>query len=300
MTSLNGIENYITNSLSGLNNAYFDDIQCNTFINQPKNYFTGVLSNIQQQINNIASTMSNNIPIFTIGTVSNLPSGSTPTVSVNNSNISSPVLSFGLVQGTQGIQGIPGQNGKDGKDGQGDSVTNSLAIAALGTVVTGIATDLATFEAATGTALTAIGTDITTLNGEVSYLQEQTHFITSDTLTETTISSNVYIGSIGLIKTSISSTSGEINTLGQVKVNNLITLGTDGSITGNSLSVGDGHIDNITTSSTSTQNINGSTVNIGYNGGLNTVNIGNYNTAVYVNGILLVPFSSASSFFNQW
>jgi hypothetical protein len=300
MTSLNGIENYINNSLSGLNNAYFDDIQCNTFINQPKNYFTGVLSNIQQQINNIASTMSNNIPVFTIGTVSNLPAGSTPTVSVNNSNISSPILSFGLVQGIQGIQGIQGQNGKDGKDGQGDSVANSLAIASLGLTVAGIASDLSLFEASTTTALTTIEGEISTLQGEVATLQEQTHFISSDELTETTIASNVNIGSIGLIKTSISSTSGEISTLGQVKVNNLITLGTDGSITGNSLSVGDSYIDNITTSNTSTQNINGSTVNIGYNGSLNTVNIGNYNTAVYVNGVLLVPFSSASSFFNQW
>jgi hypothetical protein len=46
--------------------------------------------------------------------VSNLASGSTPTVTINNSNITSPILNFGLVQGIQGIQGVQGPNGAPG------------------------------------------------------------------------------------------------------------------------------------------------------------------------------------------
>jgi hypothetical protein len=43
-------------SINGLNNIYADDIETNTFINQPYNYFTGIQSNIQTQINNLIST----------------------------------------------------------------------------------------------------------------------------------------------------------------------------------------------------------------------------------------------------
>ena len=81
--------------------------------------------------------------------------------------------------------------------------------------------------------------------------------------------------------------------------NNLITLGSNGTITSLGLNSGSLTIDHITTSSTNIQTINGSTINIGYNG-LNSVYIGNYNTAVYVNNVLLVPFNSASSFMSQW
>ena len=74
---------------------------------------------------------------------------------------------------------------------------------------------------------------------------------------------------------------------------------TNGNLTGNQIICPTGSIDSITTSQAQTQNIFGSVVNIGTTG-INSVNIGSATSVVYINGLIYLPFSSASSFFSQW
>lgn len=390
MSSIDGYQDIDNSTLSGLETVYASSIYCDTFLGQSSSLFTGIVSNIQQQLNNMSGTISNNIPIFSIGTVSNLPTGSTPTVTINNSNALTPILSFGLVQGAKGDKGDRGDNGSQGPQGpegprgaDGSSAGTILgalgltigSLSALGTLAVGILGTVE-FAAITGK-ITVLETEVGVLQTEVDVLQQKTYFISSNDLTETTIASNLNIGSIGLIKTTIYSQSGEIDTLGKIKVNNLIlldtdgtitanslncsnahidalttnnssvqningsqikiglnsgslinigskttiysdsgemdtlgkikvnnliTLGTSGDITSNSISVGDGHIDALTTSTTSNQNIDGSIINIGHAILLPTPDLTRINLsgAVYINGVLLQPFSSASSFFSQW
>jgi hypothetical protein len=131
----------------------------------------------------------------------------------------------------------------------------------------------------------------------VDALEEKCFLITSDALTEVKIDGNLNIGAV-ITKATINGTTGEIFTYGEIK-NSLISLGTNGTITSLGLNSGSLTIENINTSSLFTQNINGTSVNIGYNG-LNSVYIGNFNSVVYINNVLFTPFSSASSFFNQW
>jgi hypothetical protein len=79
-----------------------------------------------------------------------------------------------------------------------------------------------------------------------------------------------------------------------------ITLESEtGNITCNQVSCSTGSIDALTTNGDSIQNIYGSTVNIGTTG-INNVNIGSASSAVFINGLIYLPFSSATSFFSQW
>jgi hypothetical protein len=43
-------------TINGLNNIDADDVSCDTFINQPSSYFTGISSNIQTQLNTISAS----------------------------------------------------------------------------------------------------------------------------------------------------------------------------------------------------------------------------------------------------
>jgi len=67
-------------TLTGLNNINADDIECETLLNQPASYFDNIDSNIQSQLNTLSNALNANLPTLTIGTVSALPYGSTPTV----------------------------------------------------------------------------------------------------------------------------------------------------------------------------------------------------------------------------
>ena len=40
-------------TINGLNNIDVDDVSCDTFLNQPSSYFTGITSNLQTQLNNV-------------------------------------------------------------------------------------------------------------------------------------------------------------------------------------------------------------------------------------------------------
>jgi hypothetical protein len=98
-----------------------------------------------------------------------------------------------------------------------------------------------------------------------------------------------------------SATAGNTNFAGQVKINNLITLGSNGSITGDSVNVSTGVISALTTNVNYDQHIySNSSVTVGnVNPGLGLSSI-NLNGIVFVNGVALTPYSAASSFFSQW
>ena len=80
-----------------------------TINNLPKSKFaflTTLASNVQTQIDSITTGISNGslLPNFSIGTVTDLSSGTTPTVTRTGTN-SLPVLNFGLTRGATGITG---------------------------------------------------------------------------------------------------------------------------------------------------------------------------------------------------
>jgi hypothetical protein len=97
---------------------------------------------------------------------------------------------------------------------------------------------------------------------------------------------------------SLNGSSGNISTSGDISLTSL-SLQSNGNISGNQITVGTGIIDQLTTNINQVQNIYGSTVNVGTASGINTVNIGSATSAVYINGLLYLPFNNISSFFNQ-
>jgi hypothetical protein len=261
-------------------------------------------------------------PQLSIGTVSNLASGSTATVSITGTTLN-PVLNFGLVQGQAGINGTNGANGSQGPkgdtgaqgpqgpkgdkgdDGGLDPVTAGV-ITGLVATVGGLVTAVATIEGEIVTIEGEIGTiqgEITTIDEEITALQGKTQYITADTVTvSTTINSSLNVGTNSF---KVNATTGLVENRGDITVKNAsggstITLESEtGNITCNQVSCSTGSIDALTTNGDSIQNIYGSTVNIGTTG-INNVNIGSASSAVFINGLIYLPFSSATSFFSQW
>ena len=211
-------------------------------------------------------------PQLSIGTVSNLTSGSTPTVSLTGTTLN-PVLNFGLVQGINGAQGPKGDTGAQGPQGPkgdtGDSSlqtqTNSLAIAGLVTAVAGLGTAVTTIEGEITTMqgeISTLQTDVVTINDEIDALQGKTQYITCDTATITTKFSSK------LTATSDITTSGY---LGSVNLQESATTATFGQ-------------------ATNTQtNIQGANIYVGSLG-----------STVFIGGVAYNPFSGATSFFSQW
>jgi len=119
---INGINAFSYSDLNGLKQANVDDLQVsNTFQNINSTYYNGVKSNLQIQIDNINTSVSTNIPTFSIGSVSSVPYTTGPSVFLTGS-ITSPILNFILSQGVDGLQGIQGIQGIKGDKGiQGDN-----------------------------------------------------------------------------------------------------------------------------------------------------------------------------------
>ena len=73
------------NSILNANEIYSSDINFSGTLNNINptifNYLTGTTSNTQTQLNSISSTAV--MPVFSVGTVTDLSSGATPTVSFN-------------------------------------------------------------------------------------------------------------------------------------------------------------------------------------------------------------------------
>ena len=147
-------------------------------------------------------------------------------------------------------------------------------------------------------------------------LEAKTTLIQSDALTEITLEGNVNIGAIGT-KVTIDGTSGNISTIGTISlgsVGSTLTLSPSGTITGDSVNVNSATIQDLSTTTVGNQYIYGSSIIVGNPAGSSTVaiigdsitigsvgiNPVNLNGIVYVNGIALIPWSSATSFFSQW
>lgn len=273
-------------------------------------------------------------PQLSVGTVSNLSSGSTPTVSITGTTLN-PVLNFGLVQGMTGATGATGATGPKGDTGsqgpkgdkgdKGDTDASGLASGLLALGASGISSILSALGLATvaGDVTTLQGQvsglegDVSTLNDEVSALEGKTQYITADTATVTTqISSNFQVGGTNNPSSfKIDFTTGNLDNRGDITVRNstggsTITLSNDdGTITGNTLNCGTVNCDsviasglvkgsNITGDATSTTLSSNTTNTTNILG--NSIYLGSFSSQVYVNNVPLTPFSSASSFFNQW
>jgi hypothetical protein len=161
----------------------------------------------------------------------------------------------------------------------------SAGITANGVAVTGVIASLAVTNATVAGLVTNVSTlnaDVATLDGQVTTIDGQITTLQGKTQNQT-------------------ATAGNTNFTGQVKINNLITLGSNGSITGDTINVSTGVISALTTNVNYDQYIySNSSVTIGNaNSGLGLSSI-NLNGIVFINGVALTPYSAASSFFSQW
>ena len=251
-------------------------------------------------------------PSLSIGTISSLPYGSTPSVTISGT-VTNPVLNFQLITGpsnpeiegnTQGITydsttdttninnnvnitgylntSIQGQQKNlvvyvdeqvaiayaRGSEGVNDAAAaHSRADDAynLASTANGVAAGAAGLGATNSAAITALQGEVTGLQAEVAGLS----------------------GDISIINDEIDALEGKT----QYQTCNVTTLTTNFA---NTLTVGTGitlssgaiECNSITTSTTSTQNING-----------NVINIGSLGSVIYIGGLLYSPFTN---FVNQW
>ena len=220
-------------------------------------------------------------PQLSIGTVSNLASGSTATVSITGTTLN-PVLNFGLVQGQAGINGTNGANGAQGPKGdtgaqgpqgpKGDTGDSSLqtdintsAIAVLSTAVAGLASSVATIEAEIVTIEGEIGTlqgEVSTINDEIDALQGKTQYMTANTTTNTT------------------SFSSKLTTTGDITTN--------------------GYLGSLNHQETATTATFGQATNTETNIQGANIYVGSLGSTVFIGGVAYNPFSGATSFFSQW
>ena len=117
-----------SNSITGFSNANFnyiksDNINSSTYNGIPAQdilYLSGLTGNVQQQFNNINTTLNSgrHIATLTIGTVTDLPNGTAPTVTVDpTSTTTNKILNFGLERGAKGTNGANRTNGTNGTNG---------------------------------------------------------------------------------------------------------------------------------------------------------------------------------------
>ena len=287
----------------------FSNINVIFSANDTFNIFTGVGGGGGQVRATVSCSVGGVVgatPQLSIGTVSSLSSTSQPTVSITGNTLN-PVLNFGLVQGIQGIQGVQGPQGAQGAKGdkgeKGDTGDSSLqtqlnttAIAALGVTCTGLQTEIDGII----TTIAGIETEIGTINDEIVTLESKTQYITANTTTISTNFSSKISATNDIITSGLLKSTG-LNILGNDGINTVSTLSNDGSITSNSITVGNGHIDELTTNINNDQKIlSNNSVVIGCTTPLNALTTIELNGLIYINGVALVPWSAASSFFSQW
>jgi hypothetical protein len=261
-------------------------------------------------------------PTITVGTVSTLSSGSNATVSNVGTSLN-PIFNFSIPQAIQGQKGDTGDAGQNGQNGQKGDKGDTGDAGDFGAIATGLGN-----LTATGLVGLASTLGITTLQEEVATIQGQISGIDTDLTTlngktalqtcdgvllgegNTNFNGKVNIGS-GLNPNRIildgsptgggKITASNLTILNSTGTSSITILSNDGSITGNSLTVSTGHIDALTTNLNQAQNIySNSSVTIGnISAGTGIASV-NLNGIVYINGVPLIPWSSASSFFSQW
>ena len=289
---MNFINNYNYSEQNELSSINCYTLNTNLISNEEFNTLDGIntTTTIQQQINSLSSGIGSTGPTGATGFTG--PTGATGFTGSTGSTGST---------GPTGPKGDPGDPGQKGDPGSLDPVSaaaiaaNTAGLLALGGTVAGISANLATLD---GT-VSGLASNVGTLDSEVSALNGKTALMTCDGITNTNFSQNLNVGTaINTSRISLSGSSGNITTSGDISLTSL-SLQSNGNITGNQVTVGTGNIDKITTNINQVQNIYGSTVNVGTASGINTVNIGSATSAVYINGLLYLPFNNISSFFNQ-
>lgn len=154
----------------------------------------------------------------------------------------------------------------------------SAATAVNSAAIAGVVASLA----ATNATVAINSAEIATIQGELTTIDTQITTLQGKTQNQT-------------------ATVGNTNFAGSVQINNLTTLGNDGSLTCNSINVDTGTISALTTNVNYDQYIySNSSVTVGNMTpglGLSSINL---NGIVFVNGVALTPYSAASSFFSQW
>ena len=121
---------------------------------------------------------------------------------------------------------------------------------------------------AIGTVLDAAVGDIVTINEEITALEGKTQYVTCNTATNTTSFASK------LTTTGDISTDGNLNAVGLVNASNISGDATSTTLSSNTIT---------------------STTVLGSH-----IYLGSFDSQVYINNVPLTPFSSASSFFNQW
>jgi hypothetical protein len=102
MQNTNGIDGDTDINLSGESSAYFDNLECGNFQNTPGSYFTGVTSNIQNQINGISGGLGTYVTLGTTQTITGQKIfNSIPTTSLTPS-ISTEFIPRGYADGRYG------------------------------------------------------------------------------------------------------------------------------------------------------------------------------------------------------
>jgi hypothetical protein len=315
--SINGDIYNIDQSLSGIG---ISDLQLDSlttsYINNISNTtlsYVDATSSIQGQLNQIKSQIGtgtiawnyvgtfNYGSTYTIGSVVLYVVSSITNcyvaLSTNTNHYPTETTYWGLITqgGQQGIQGLQGQQGVKGD--KGDQAQSTIeaqasasaaavsAVAAAGSAVVsaGAATSAAASASAAAATATAINTELATIQEEITALQGKTQFQSCNGVDTTSFLSDLNIGSI-INPTRI--------TFGRLDGN----ISTSGTIACNQITASSTSITNLSTTSSGTQNILGSSITIG-SIGINPVNL--YGM-VYINGILYNPFSSSGSYFGQW
>ena len=265
-------------------------------------------------------------PNLSVGSVSSLAFGSTPTVSITGTTLN-PVLNFGLVTGSSGINGTNGTNGATGAKGdkgdtgaqgekgeKGDSggldPATALVITGLVGTVGGLVTAVATIEGEigalqgeVGTLQTEVGqlqTDVGTINDEIEALQGKTQYMTVNTTTTTTsfaskltttddiTTSGKVIASSDITTATKVIATGDITTSGKVIATDDITTSAKVTATGDITTSGNISSNNCTLGGTlKSSYIDGTST------GITSVTIGHVNsvvdyTNVNINGTLYV------------
>jgi hypothetical protein len=309
---INGFDSYKL-SINNLNDINADTINSNTdkttslYINGQlidftsyvtSTYLSTTLSNyitssfLTSTLSNYALTSSLSNYVLT-SSLSNYVTNSSLSSTLNNYATTSALSSYRLISDSYNKSdvtnevvirtGYPGTN-SDGSIKTCKQYTDETAtsLAAATAVNSGAITGLVAGLATTNATIAVIEGEITTIQGELTTIDGQITTLQGKTQNQT-------------------ATAGTTSFTGQVKINNLITLASNGSITADSINVTTGTISELTTNVNYDQHIySNSSVTIGNVAAYTGISSINLNGLVYINGTLLTPFSAASSFFSQW
>ena len=103
MQNTDGIDSAIDITLSGESSAYFDELNCGTFQGVDGDFFTGVTSNIQTQINGISGSLSSTyVTLATTQTISGAKEFTTNPTCTTTATAANDLIKKGTADATYG------------------------------------------------------------------------------------------------------------------------------------------------------------------------------------------------------